>query len=135
MIDFESNYFQKLKFEGSQVKRFFIAARKDLKIASESNQPEVIFKFSYDALIKLGITLIALKGYRVRSIVGHHVKMIEKVSQILKNKNIAVYSNQMRKIRNLDFYDGGFLITEKQAKDFLRFVENVFKQAGKSFDF
>jgi len=35
----------------------------------------------------------------------------------------------MRKLRNIGFYEGGDLITEKQARDFLDFVQNVFKQA------
>ncbi|OGY48299.1 MAG: hypothetical protein A2840_02080 [Candidatus Buchananbacteria bacterium RIFCSPHIGHO2_01_FULL_47_11b] len=131
MTVFESDYFQKLKFDGGQVKRFSTAARKDLKIASGANQPEVIFKFSYDALIKLGIALVAAQGYKIRSRAGHHVKIIEKLSEILQDGNIEIYANQMRKIRNADFYDGGFLITTKQAKDFLKFVENVFKQAAR----
>lgn len=128
MINFESQYFQKISFDKKQLKQFTIAARRDLKIASSSEIPEVIFKFSYDALIKLGIAAIAVRGYKVRSIPGHHMKIIEKLSELFANEDIAVIGNHMRQARNLDFYEGGFEITEKDSGDYLHFVEGVFKK-------
>ena len=83
----------------------------DLKIAEASDITDVIFKFSYDALIKLGITLIAKKGYKVRSTTGHHVKILEKLSQLLKDEDILVLGNKMRQERNVNLYDGGFFVT------------------------
>jgi hypothetical protein len=62
MINFESQYFQKLAFKEGQIDQFVKSALHDLKIAEESNVPDVAFKFGYDALIKLGIALIAKKG-------------------------------------------------------------------------
>lgn len=64
MINFESQHFQKLTFQEKQIDQFLLSAQHDFKIAEES---DVVFKFSYDALIKLGIMLIAKKGYKVRS--------------------------------------------------------------------
>lgn len=72
----------------NQIRQHFKAAIRDLKIAKQSDMAEVVFKFSYDALIKLGIALITRQGYKVRSVVGHHVKILEKMSQILKNSTI-----------------------------------------------
>ena len=129
MIYFEENYFQKLSFTHQQLKQYFQIAVDDLAIANNHKEVAVIFRFSYDAFIKLGIALIGKRGFKVRSVVGHHVKIIEKLSQLLGNKDIEVYGNQMRKLRNIGFYEGGDLITEKQARDFLDFVQNVFKQA------
>jgi hypothetical protein len=79
MINFESQYFQKLAFKEEQIEQFLKSALHDLKIAQDSDIPDVVFKFSYDALIKLGIVLIAKKGYKVRSTTGHHVKILEKL--------------------------------------------------------
>jgi hypothetical protein len=67
---FESQYFQKLAFESKQIIQFGVSARHDLDIADHSDVPDVVFRFSYDALIKVGITLIARKGYKVRSSAG-----------------------------------------------------------------
>jgi len=128
---FNSKFFQKQKFEDKTILRYFRDAVKNLKIALRGGQPEVIFKFSYDALIKTGITLIALYGYRIKSRKGHHVKILEKLSQILNNKNIEIIGDRMRKKRNLDLYEGGTLILRKEAKDYLNFVKEVIKKAEK----
>ena len=37
----------------------------------------------------------------------------------------------MRKKRNLDLYDGGIIISEKEAKEYLGFVKIVIKASGK----
>ena len=117
-----------MKFTPWQLGQYLRSAENDLHIAQNSNIPEVIFKFSYDAFIKVGITLIARQGYKVRSMVGHHVKIIEKVSQLLRNEDVAVYGNNMRKMRNIDLYDGGAFITERDSKAFLTFVRGIFNQ-------
>jgi len=129
MISFESQYFQKLAFKEEQIEQFLKSALHDLKIAEESEIPDVIFKFSYDALIKLGITLIAQKGYKIRSTIGHHVKILEKLSQVLKEEDILVLGNKMRQERNVNLYDGGFFVGEKDAREYLKFVKSAFKKA------
>lgn len=128
MADFPSDYFQKIKFTPGQLAQYLRSAENDLHIAQHSNIPEVMFKFSYDAFIKLGITMIARQGYKVRSVVGHHVKIIEKFSQLLQNDDVAIFGNKMRKMRNIDFYDGGAFITERDSQEFLTFVQGVFRQ-------
>lgn len=127
MIHFESEYFQKIDFNNHQIKQYFNAAHRDLEIAQQSDISEVIFKFAYDALIKLGIAIIAEDGYKVRSITGHHAKILEKMSQILRDETVNVIGNKMRQNRNSDFYDGGIFITQKDSREYLEFVENVFK--------
>ena len=129
MINFESQYFQKLAFEEEQIEQFLKSALHDLKIAEASDIPDVIFKFSYDALVKLGIALIAKKGYKIRSTAGHHVKILEKLSQILKEENILVLGNKMRQERNFNLYDGRFFVGEKDSREYLDFVKSVFKKA------
>ena len=129
MINFESQYFQKLAFKEEQIEQFLKSALHDLKIAEASDIPDVIFKFSYDALVKLGIALIAQKGYKIRSTTGHHVKILEKLSQILKEENILVLGNKMRQERNFNLYDGRFFVGEKDSREYLDFVKSVFKKA------
>jgi hypothetical protein len=129
MINFENQYFQKLAFKGEQIEQFIKSALHDLKIAEESDIPDVIFKFSYDALVKLGIALIAKKGYKIRSATGHHVKILEKLSQLLRDEDILVLGNKMRQERNFNLYDGGFFVGEKDSREYLDFVKNVFRKA------
>lgn len=130
MINFESQHFQKLAFKQEQIDQFLKSALHDLKIAEESDISDVIFKFSYDALIKLGIALIAKKGYKVRSTAGHHVKILEKLSQLLKDEDILVLGNKMRQERNINLYDGGFFVGEKDSSEYLEFVKSTVKKAG-----
>ncbi len=130
MINFESQHFQKLAFKEEQIDQFLKSALHDLKIAESSDIPDVLFKFSYDALIKLGIALIAKKRYKIRSTAGHHVKILEKLSQLLKDEDILVLGNKMRQERNTNLYDGGFFVGEKDSLEYLKFVKNTFKKAG-----
>jgi len=129
MINFESQYFQKLAFKDEQIKQFIKSALHDLKIAEGSDIPDVVFKFSYDAFIKLGIVLIAKRGYKVRSTTGHHVKILEKLSQLLKDEDILVLGNKMRQERNVNLYDGGFFVGEKDSREYLDFVKRIFQKA------
>jgi len=128
MTNFENKFFQKLTFTAEQVNQFVRSAMHDLEIAEKSDIPDVIFKFSYDALIKLGIALIAQKGYKVRSTSGHHVKILEKLSQILMDEDVSVLGNKMRQDRNTNLYDGGYFITEKDSREYLDFVKGIFKK-------
>ena len=128
MINFESQHFQKLAFKEEQIEQFLKSALHDLEIAETSDIPDVIFKFSYDALVKLGIALIAKKGYKIRSTTGHHVKILEKLSQILKEENILVLGNKMRQERNFNLYDGRFFVGEKDSREYLDFVKRVFEK-------
>lgn len=54
-----------------------------------------------------------------------------KLSQILENKNIEIMGEAMRKKRNLDLYDGGIMIAQKEAKEYLAFVKTVISEADK----
>ena len=125
MTKFESDFFQKINFTPFQVNKYLTAAHHDLQIAKQSNLPEVIFDFSYKAFIRYGIALIAEKGYKVRSNLGHHFKIIEKMSEILSNEEIMTYGNRMRQMRNFNFYDEGTIISEKDAKEYLSFVGGI----------
>ena len=132
MTYFETKFFQKQNFTQEQVLQLFENAKKDLKIARENSFPEVKFTYSYNALIKGGIALIAKIGkVRVRSSLGHHFKIIEKMSEILRNKELREIGNVMRTKRNLDFYGGGVLISEKEGNDYYFFVEKVLKKIEK----
>jgi len=126
MTYFETKYFQKFSFTKQQIDRFFESALRDLKIARQDKFAEVRFTYSYQALVKAGISVIAkVGGVKVRSVPGHHIKILEKMSEILKNPDVLTLGDAMRIKRNSDFYGGGESITEKEAGDYLKFVEKT----------
>lgn len=129
----DTKYFQKLKFDEEQIKRYWKNALKDLEIAKKDSIIDVKFSYSYSALLKAGITLLAKKAdVKIRSVPGHHVKLLEKFSELLGNSQVVVIGNAMRAKRNTDLYGGGSYITEKEAEDFLTFVIGVFKETEKA---
>lgn len=126
MTRFETKYFQKFSFTKEQIDRFFESALRDLKIARQDKFPEVRFTYGYQALVKAGIALIAkVGGVKVRSVPRHHVKILEKMSEILENPDVLTLGDAMRTKRHSDFYGGGESITEKEAEDYLKFVEQT----------
>lgn len=133
-MNFESEFFQKFNFQEKQISNYFKSAEKNLKIAENIKTPEVIFRFSYDALIKIGITLIAHNGYKMKARLGHHIKILEALGSILKDKEIETIGNIIRKQRNVDIYGEGTIISKKQSEEYLEFVQKVFKKAKKYFN-
>ena len=129
---FDKESFQNFKFSANEINQYYQNTLRDLNIARKDDFPEVRFTYSYQALIKCGITLIAKVGQvKVRSIPGHHKKILEKLSEILQDKEILDIGNAMRAKRNLDFYGGGEIITEKEADEYLEFVEGILKKVEK----
>jgi len=129
MISFDPKYFQKFKFRPNQTEKYLQAAYRDFKISRQSNINEVQFQFSYNALIKLGIALISHLGYKVKSRSGHHIKILEKTALILDDKDIYSIGNRMRKKRNLDLYEGGILISKKEAEEYRDWLKGIFMKA------
>lgn len=130
MTIFDKQSFNREVFSKEQIKQYLASALKDLKIAETSDYPEVVFKFSYDALIKIGLSLIANAGYKVRSKTGHHIKILEKLSAMLGDENIVILGNKMRQDRNIDLYGGGYIMNEKESGEYLDFVKSVYNQAS-----
>ena len=122
----DPGYFRKFKFSHEQIIRYMDNALRDLKIAHDVAVPEVRFTYGYQALIKAGIVLLAKTDHvRVRSVPGHHIKILTRMNEILKDPDVLTIGNVMRMKRNTDFYGGGEDITEKEAQDYLRFIKKT----------
>ena len=124
---FDKNYFLKQEFGHNELNKYKKAAERDLAIAHKDKEIEVIFHFSYMALLKIGIYVIAKEGYRVKSRPGHHVQIIETLSDILKSKDVAIIGDKMRRDRNLDLYSANALITKKDVEAYYKFVQELFQ--------
>jgi len=127
-MTFNKDFFTKQSFDLATIKRYFSKAKSNLRIARDSKEPEVKFHFSYLALIQIGITLTATKNYRVKSKDGHHIMIIENLSDILENKDINAIGNRMRQKRNSDIYGEIAAITSKEAREYVSFVETILKE-------
>jgi len=121
--------FEKFNFSPRQINNYFTAALRDFKIASDSAVPEVIFKFSYDSLIKLAIAVCAKNSLRVKARVGHHIELLGKLSEFIGLEDVESIGNKMRKKRNMDLYEGGILISEKEAGEYRNWLKAVFSKA------
>lgn len=79
-MKFEEAYFDKFKFTTEQIRRNFDNTLKDLNIAKKDKILEVKFNYAYTALIKSGIALLSLYQVKIKSVPGHHVKIVEKMA-------------------------------------------------------
>lgn len=130
MISFEDEYFQKFKFTHLQISRYVESAVRDLEIAHKDQFTEVKFTYCYQAFIKIGMAVLAKKGgVRVRSVTGHHIKILNKLSEIVGNPDIFTIGNAMRMKRNKDLYDATATMTKKEVEDYIIFVDGVIKKA------
>ena len=131
MKNFDSKYFADFKFSPEQIKKNLDNALKDLNIAKQDEILDVKFNYIYTALIKSGIALLSSYGIKVRSVIGHHRKVIEKLAELLKDESVIDISNVMRAKRNLDLYAGGVEVTEKECREYIQFAENVLSEVVK----
>lgn len=120
--------FANFSFSEKQIINYFEAAQRDLRLAG-ADEPEVKFFFSYNCLLKLAQAVCARSGLRVKSGVGHHIALLEKCAELLKDNDLAAVAQAMRDKRNRDLYDGGAIITEKEASTYYLFVKNFLKNA------
>ncbi len=121
--------FKKQEFTAKQIEKYFDSALKDYKIAKESDVPEIIFKFSYDSLLKIAIAVCANDDLRVKSRVGHHIDLVKKLSEYLGDDDIFAIGNEMRKKRNFDLYSGGVLVSKKEALSYKVCLKKIIMQA------
>lgn len=134
MKKFENKYFKKFHFQKENLDQYLANALRDLEIAIKDNFPEVKFTYSYQAWIKGGIALIGKIGQvKVKSVPGHHIKILEKMSELLDDQDIFILGNAMRQKRNLDLYSGGIFISEKESQDYLNFVKGTLKKIKSIF--
>ena len=124
------NFFRKQSFTSEQLDAFARSAKDDLAIAAESEYVQVKFRFCYDAMIKLGILLAARAGYKVRSIPGHHIRLLAALAEISGVADVEVLADTMRQKRNMDLYEGGVFVSEAEASEYLKFVQDLFESCG-----
>lgn len=124
----DKNFFIKQRYSLDEIEKHKKSAKRNLEIAESSKETEVIFHFAYMALIKMGLYCLAKSGYRVKSKPGHHQKIIEHLSQALKSEDIIIIGEKMRKDRNLDLYSADVMYSEKEIKEYLEFIEDIYKR-------
>jgi len=116
--------FVKFIFSDKQINNYFQSARRDLALAS-SPEPEVKFLFSYNCLLKAAQAVCAYHGLRVKSDKGHHAALLAKYSEFLKDEKISALGQAMRDKRNRDLYDGGTVITKKEAETYYQLTKKL----------
>ncbi len=131
MTRFDPDFFKRINFSKSQVSAYLENAFKDLRIAEKDRFTEVRFTYAYQALIKGGMTLLAREGFKVRAVSGHHVRILDAASKILKDPDIFIFGNAMRMKRNEDLYGEGEFVSDKETDEYLGFVGSVLNRIKK----
>ena len=131
-MKFDNKYFVTFSFTEEQIAKNFSNAFRDFDIARRDKIREVKFNYSYTAFLKAGIALLSLYQIRAKGQPGHHIKIIEKMAEILGDESIADIGNTMRVKRNSDLYLGGVEITEKECRECMEFVDKVLLQVKKA---
>jgi len=129
MTSFEPEFFQEFAYSKSQTDHYFRNAELDLGRAEKTKDPNIVYRIGYEAALKLGIAMIADAGYKVKSVPGHHIKILDKMAEILKRPDEVEYLHRIRRKRNIDLYEGGLDFTEKEAKDLLDLCRVLFAEA------
>jgi len=127
-MNLDKNFFVKQDFTKDELDKYKKPIHRNLGIAKTSDEPEIIFHFSYMAFLKIGIYCLAKQGYRVKSRMGHHQKIIEGLSEILKSEDIFLVGDKMRKDRNLSMYSADFLSFREEIDEYLNFTEALSKK-------
>ncbi|MCF7860518.1 hypothetical protein K9M09_02760 [Patescibacteria group bacterium] len=116
--------FVKFQFSKQQIDKYFEAAERDLSLA-DNKETEIKFQFSYNCLLKLTQAVCAHQGLRVKANSGHHIALLDKCAELLQDKKITAVGQAMRDKRNRDLYDGGVVITLKEAETYYKFVKEL----------
>ena len=120
--------FEKFNFSFEQIKKFHQAASRDFGIIELKSAPEIIFVICYQIIIKQAIAVCAKNNLRVKSRVGHHRDLINKLAIFLNDKEIEIVADKMRQKRNRDLYDGGLPTSRKEADYYWYFCQNLLKR-------
>lgn len=120
--------FEKFEYQESQVKRYLGAASKDLNLALKASAPELAFYACYNIIIKTGMAVCAHNNLRIKSRKGHHIKLIEKLAELLKDENVEIVANKMRSKRNRDLYAGGVMVSQREVDYYLKFCQSLLKK-------
>lgn len=129
MTGFGAQFFKKSKFSKTQIFGYLANAFRDVEIATKDGIPEARFLFAYQALIKAGIACLAHSGVKVRAVPGHHIRILEKMSEFLKDPDVLTLGNAMRMKRNEDLYGEGGFVSEKESIEYLDFVRLTLEKA------
>ena len=119
--------FVKFIFSKQQIDKYFQAAERDLFLAA-NKEPEIKFQFSYNSLLKLAQAVCAKQNLRIKARTGHHMVLFDKCAELLDDRKIAAVAQAMRDKRNRDLYDGGTIITIKEAETYYIFIKDLVKR-------
>ena len=122
--------FEKFTFSLNQIENYYRAASRDFNILRKGkHEPEIVFFFSYNVVIKISIAVCAKEGLRIKSKTGHHIALISKLAEILDDEEVVEMAGMMRMKRNKDLYSGGLPISRKEANFYFNFCKDLLKKA------
>lgn len=92
--------FDRIDFTPDQIRKYYQAATKDLRLAISAKEPEIVFYVCYNVVVKTAMAVCAHNNLRVKSRVGHHSELIKRLAEFLKDQGIEDMADKMRSKRN-----------------------------------
>lgn len=116
--------FKQHPVDWAQVERFLLGAEKKLTSARKilAFDEEACLQQAYESMLKASIGFMLSHGLRVRSIPGHHIAILEFVTEKLDKKHaglLAVF-DRLRRKRNAVLYDDEGFISREEAEESIR---------------
>jgi len=69
---FEPEFFIEFSYSEQQIETYFRNAELDLARVESVQDPNLVYRIGYEAVLKLGIAIIAQAGYKIKSVPGSH---------------------------------------------------------------
>ncbi len=110
-----------------QVRRFVASAEKKLLAARKALEidEEASYQLAYEAMLKASLGFMLSRGFRPRSLPGHHVAIIEFVEKDLGKGRQSLFAmfDRMRRKRHQAIYDVNGFIAAHEAKEAIETAE------------
>lgn len=87
--------FEKFVFSAERIRKYYETAARDFHLLEKEKQPELMFYLCYNVIIKLAMAVCAKNNLRVKSQSGHHLELVDKLAEILKNSDIKRIANKI----------------------------------------
>jgi uncharacterized protein (UPF0332 family) len=107
----------------AQISRFLASAERKLATAHKilAFDEEACPEQAYEAMLKASLAFMFSYGFRARSQPGHHIAILEFVTEQLDKKHAALLTvfDRLRRKRNIALYDDTGFVSHYEAEEAL----------------
>ncbi|MBX7149245.1 hypothetical protein K1X76_09160 [bacterium] len=114
--------FKPVNIDKKQIALFYKLALEKLGVAQDlaSKNPDIAYEILYESALQACLALLHAHGLRPRAQPGHHIAIIEKSKELLKQEvddDFFEVMQLMRKTRNTMLYDAVLPVSHDEFKE------------------